>query len=442
MRTTTSRGLVSLLVLAALAVPLTAGCGSEEQAAVGEAGGAAGAGGAAASEAAAEASSEDIAALVEGGNEFAFDLYGRLAGDGNLFFSPYSISTALTMTAAGARGNTELEMATVLRFPTEEVAGKTSFINRERVGASCAALQEGLVASRETRGYELHVANSLWGQHDYPFKVSFLDLVERHFGGGFNTADFVGNAEAERVRINQWVEGETRERIEDLIPPGGVDDLTVLVLTNAVYFKGQWMSRFDEERTTDATFHGAHGDATVPMMYQKDDFRYFENEIVQVLEMPYVGENVSMLVFLPRIDGPRGLDALDASLTPEMLSDWSGRLREKKLKVFFPRFEMTWGTEEISDHLKALGILDAFELVADFSDMSDRNDLFIDSVFHKAFVAVNEEGTEAAAATAVVMARLSMEQETIFRADHPFLFVIRDNATGGILFMGRVADLG
>lgn len=441
MRATTSRGVVSLLVLAALAVPMTAGCGSEEQAAVKETGGSAS--GEATTDATTEASREDIAALVEGGNEFAFDLYGRLVGDGNLFFSPYSISTALTMTTAGARGNTEREMATVLHFPTGDVAGKTSFIGRERVGASCAALQEGLVASRETRGYELHIANSLWGQHDYPFKVSFLDLIERRFDGGFNIADFVGDAEAERVRINLWVEGETRERIKDLIPPGGLDGMTTLVLTNAVYFKGQWLSRFDEERTADATFHGAHGDATVPMMHQRDDFHYLENDVVQVLEMPYEGGEVSMLALLPHTDGPQGLKVLEASLTPEMLSDWSGRLREQKLKVYFPRFEMTWGTEEISDHLKALGIQDAFSgLSADFSGMSERRDLFIDSVFHKAFVAVNEEGTEAAAATAVVMARLAMERETVFRADHPFLFVIRDNATGSILFMGRVADLG
>ncbi|MCK4410526.1 MAG: serpin family protein, partial [Candidatus Eisenbacteria sp.] len=250
MRATTSRGVVSLLVLAVLAVPMTTGCGSEEPAAVGEAAGAAG------SEATGEAASEDIAALVEGGNEFAFDLYARLVGDGNLFFSPYSISTALTMTAAGARGNTEHEMATVLHFPTEDVADTVSFISRERVVASFGSLQEGLVASRETRGYELHIANSLWGQEGYPFKESFLDLVARHFGSGFNVADFVGNAEAERVRINAWVEGETREKIKDLIPPRGVNGATVLVLTNAVYFKGQWMSRFDEERTTDAIFHG------------------------------------------------------------------------------------------------------------------------------------------------------------------------------------------
>lgn len=436
MNATTSRGVVSLLVLAALAVPITAGCGGEEPAAVSEAGGAAG------NVATAKAASEDVATLAEGGNQFAFDLYGRLAGGGNFFFSPYSISTALAMTAAGARGNTEHEMATVLHFPTQGVEGEPSFISRERVVASFGSLQEGLVASRETRGYELHIANSLWGQEGYPFKESFLDLVEKHFGGGFNLADFERNADAERVRINQWAESETREKIEDLIPPGGVDGLTTLVLTNAVYFKGQWLSRFDEEKTSDATFHGTGGDATVPMMYQKGDFRYFESEDVQVLEMPYRGEEISMLVVLPRPESLVNLRVIESRLTPEMLSDWSGRLREQELKVYFPRFEMTWGTEDIADHLAALGIRDAFGEKADFSGMTDLRDLFIASVFHKAFVAVNEEGTEAAAATAVVMKRLAIMEETIFRADHPFLFVIRDDATGSILFMGRVADLG
>jgi len=435
MNVITSRGVISLLVLAVLAVPITAGGGDEPadaSKAVGIAGNAA----------AGKAASRDLAALVGGGNQFAFDLYGRLAGDGNFFFSPYSISTALTMTAAGARGNTEHEMAAVLHLPTERVEGEPSFISRERVVASSGSLQEGLAASRETRGYELHIANSLWGQEGYPFRESFLGLVEEYFGGGFNIADFKRNADAERVRINQWVERETREKIEDLIPPGGVDSITTLVLTNAVYFKGQWLSEFDDKRTIDATFHGTSGDAIVPMMYQKHDFRYFENEDVQVLEMPYRGEEISMMVVLPRTESLVNLSVIESRLTPEMLSDWSGRLREQDLKVYFPRFEMTWGTEDISEHLAALGIRDAFGEEADFSGMTDLKDLFIASVFHKAFVAVNEEGTEAAAATAVVMKRLAIKDDTIFRADHPFLFVIRDDATGSILFMGRVADLG
>jgi serpin B len=432
MTTTTSRRAVMLIALVTLALPTAAGCGDGEPATAGDTG----------DEIAVEATREDVLELADGGSQFAFDLYARLAGDGNLFFSPYSISTALAMTAAGARGNTELEMANVLRLQLGGGAGGPSDAGRERVAASFAALQEGLTASPETRGYELNIANSLWGQEGYPFRESYMKLVATYYGGGFNPADFQRDAEAERVRINKWVEGETREKIKDLIPPDGVDPATTLVLTNAVYFKGQWMSRFDEERTSDATFHGTHADATVPMMYQKGNFRYMETEDVQVLEMPYRGEEISMLVVLPRPESLVNLRVIESRLTAQALSDWLGQLREKELKVYFPRFEMTWGTEDISGHLAALGMKDAFSSRADFSGMSDLGDLFIGPVFHKAFVAVNEEGTEAAAATAVVMKRLAIEQETVFRADHPFLFVIRDNATGSVLFMGRVADLG
>ncbi len=430
MRTTRLHGAVMLMALAALAVPMAAGCGGGEPAAAEE------------GAAVAVATRDDVIELADGGSQFAFDLYARLTGDGNLFFSPYSISTALAMTAAGARGNTELEMANVLRLQMAGAGGAFSGAARERVAASFASLQEGLTASPATRGYELNIANSLWGQEGYPFRDSYVKLVATYFGGGFNSADFQRNAEAERVRINKWVEGETREKIVDLIPPGGVDPVTTLVLTNAVYFKGQWMSRFDEKVTADAVFHGTHGDATVPMMYQKGDFRYCETEDVQVLEMPYRGDEISMLVVLPRTDSLVNLRVVESRLSAVALSVWLEQLREKELRVYFPRFEMTWGTEDISGRLAAMGMKDAFSSRADFSGMSDLGDLFIGPVFHKAFVAVNEEGTEAAAATAVVMKRLAIEHETVFRADRPFLFVIRDNATGCILFMGRVADLG
>jgi serpin B len=333
-------------------------------------------------------------------------------------------------------------MASVLRLPLETGPDGPSDAARARVAASFASLQEGLTADPETRGYELNIANSLWGQEGYPFRESYIKLVGTHFGGGFNHADFVGNADGERVRINKWVEGETRERIKDLIPPGGVDAITTLVLTNAVYFKGTWLTQFDERTTRDATFHGGRGDATVPMMYVKSDFRYFEDDVVQVLEMPYSGEDISMLVVLPRTESMVNLSMVESRMTAETLASWSGNLSEKEVKVYFPRFEMTWGTEDISGHLADLGIIDAFSSRADFSGMTDLRDLFIGPVFHKAFVAVNEEGTEAAAATAVVMKRLAIEHETVFRADHPFLFVIRDNDTGCVLFMGRVADLG
>jgi serpin B len=177
------------------------------------------------------------------------------------------------------------------------------------------------------------------------------------------------------------------------------------------------------------------------MMYQKGKFRYLQNDIAQVLEMPYAGGEVSMIAILPNPDMPRGIRLLDASLTDEILSGWLRDLNEEEVKVYFPRFELTWGTADISGHLAVLGILDAFGGRADFSGMSDLQDLFVGPVFHKAFVKFNEEGTEAAAATAVVMKRLAIEHETVFRADRPFLFLIRDNATGSILFMGRIADL-
>jgi serpin B len=437
MKATTSRGVVIALSVALLAVPIAAGCGDGEKKVI-------------AKDSASvtimptgpTASREDVLELAEGGNQFAFDLYGRLAGDGNLFFSPYSISAALAMTAAGARGNTEREMASVLRLPLQPGDPDGPLDDaRARVALSFAALQEGLKADPETRGYELNIANSLWGQEGYPFKEPYIKMVGAHYGGGFNRADFQGNAEAERVRINRWVEGETRERIKDLIPPGGVDAASALVLTNAVYFKGTWLTQFDEKTTRDAPFHGERGDATVPMMYQKSDYGYFEDDAVQVLEMPYAGEDISMLVVLPR-EGVANLAAVDENLTAEALSGWSDGLREKEVKVYFPRFEMTWGTENIAGHLIDLGMIDAFSSRADFSGMTDLKDLFIGPVFHKAFVAVNEEGTEAAAATAVVMKRLAIEHETVFRADRPFLFVIRDRSTSSILFMGRVADLG
>jgi len=431
-RTIRLREAAVMVALAALAVPMTAGCGSGEPSAAGEAG----------EDVAAKATQKDVIELADGAGQFAFDLYARLAGDANLFFSPYSISTALAMTAAGARGNTELEMASVLRLQLAGVGGVPSDAGRERVAASFAALQEGLTASPETRGYELNIANSLWGQEGYPFREPYIKLVEKYFGGGFNSADFARDPEAERVRINRWVEGETREKIKDLIPPGGVDAITTLVLTNAVYFKGQWASRFDEKGTADSPFHGAHDDATVPMMYQKADFRYCETEDVQVLEMPYRGDEISMLVILPRPENLVNLRVIESRLSPQMLSMWLAQLREKELRVYMPRFEMTWGTEDISGQLASMGIGDAFSARADFSGMSDARDLFIGPVFHKAFVAVNEEGTEAAAATAVVMKRLAIEHETVFRADHPFVFVIRHNATGAVLFIGRVADLG
>lgn len=431
MRRIAERGAALFALLMTLSMPLSAGCGSEEPGEVADTGGSA----------LPAASRDEVDALVEGNNEFAFELYSRLSGDDNLFFSPYSITAALSMTAAGARGNTELEMAGVLRFPTEDVEGVARPVARDRVAASFASLDAGLKADPSEAGYELHIANSLWGQEDYPFVGSYLAMLEASYGAGVSLVDFVRDAEGARLRINDWVETETREKIEDLIPPGGVNSATTLVLANAVYFKGDWARKFDEDRTDDAVFHGASGDSEVPMMYQKGEFGYAEVDGAQLLEMPYKGDDVSMLVVLPDGELVGDLAALEAGMTPELLSEWSEALTERDVKVYFPRFELTWGTTNISSLLVAMGMREAFAPGADFSGMTERNDLYIGPVFHKAFVAVNEEGTEAAAATAVVMKRAAVEIDPVFRADRPFMFLIRENKTGSILFMGRVANL-
>jgi len=378
--------------------------------------------------------------IVTGNTRFALDLYGRLKGDGNLFFSPYSVSTALAMTYAGARGETEREMAEVLGFAVADPPGEESAI-REEVARAFAALEDRLTADPETRGYSLHVANSLWGHLDYPFLDSYAGFVDEHFDAPLTLVDFVRDAEGARVRINAWVEERTRERIKDLIPQGTLTPATVLVLTNAIYFKGNWAEEFDPERTRDAEFHGLAGTTTVPMMGRKGDYGYHETEDVQVLEMPYEDGDLSMILFLPKVEGPAGLNALDRALTPENLDGWIGKLREREVAVSIPRFEMTWGTKELKSALQTLGMERAFRAgEADFSGMSATGPLFIGHVLHKAFVEVNEQGTEAAAATAVTMLKTAMP--TLFRADRPFVFMIRDGETGSVLFLGRITDLG
>jgi serpin B len=311
---------------------------------------------------------------------------------------------------------------------------------RAQAARAFAALERHLAADPEARGYSLHVANSLWGHLDFPFLDSYIGFVDEHFGAPLTLVDFVRDTEGARVRINTWVEERTRDRIRDLIPAGTLTPETLLVLTNAIYFKGNWAEEFDPDSTRDAEFRGLAGTATVPMMTRKGDYGYLENEEAQVIELPYEGGDLSMVVMLPRVEGPAGLEALERALTPANVDAWIGGLRKREIAVSIPRFEMTWGTTELKGALKALGIRRAFDVSADFSGMSDAGPLFVGHVLHKAFVEVNEEGTEAAAATAVVMLKAAMP--TVFRADRPFVFMIRDRSTGSILFLGRVTDLG
>jgi hypothetical protein len=272
-----------------------------------------------------------------------------------------------------------------------------------------------------------------------------LTLTKENYGAGLREVDFVNAAEREQARktINSWVEKETKEKIKDLIPQGVLDALTRLVLTNAIYFKGDWALEFDKKQTTDAPFKiSADKEVTVPLMYQKGDFKYAQEDGLQIIELPYKGDELSMVVLLPaEVDG---LAELEKSLTPKDLNRWSTLLRKREVYVYLPKFKMTTGPLELGGVLKAMGMKDAFSLPpADFSGMTGSRDLFISNVLHKAFVAVDEKGTEAAAATAVVVTLTAeLAASPVFRADHPFVFVIKDNRSGSILFMGRLTNPG
>jgi serpin B len=378
---------------------------------------------------------EEISALldtvVKGNSSFALDLYNRLRKqEGNLFFSPYSISTALAMTYAGAGGQTATEMAKVLHFTLEQ----------ERLHPTFAALMADLNAS-EQQGYQIAVANRLWGQKSYGFSDRFLKTTQNDYGGGLQEVDFAGATEQTRRTINSWVAKKTEDKIQDLIAPGMISAKTTLVLTNAIYFKGAWFSPFDPEKTKDEPFHvTSTQQISVPMMSKTEQYGWADFGSLQVLELPYgqgeeTSEELSMVILLPKqVDG---LAKLEQQLTPKNLERWLSSLkREQMVAVWLPKFNLT-SEFELSKVLANMGMPDAFSLQADFSAMTGKKGLFISKMIHKAFVEVNEEGTEAAASTAVGMTRGANKK---FRADRPFVFLIRDNRSGSILFLGRVLN--
>ncbi|MBN2020979.1 MAG: serpin family protein [Sedimentisphaerales bacterium] len=370
--------------------------------------------------------------FVEGNNKFALELYQKLQDkQGNLFLSPYSISTALAMTFAGARGETERQMAKTLQFPAT--------IRNERFHKVFGSIISQLNSAGEKGGFELVVANALWGQKDYKFKDDFLTLVKSNYEGSLEQVDFVKQTEEARKTINDWVENKTKDKIKELIKPGLVDAMTRLVLTNAIYFKGKWALQFKPEQTKDAPFNLRGGEkTTVPMMSQTERFGYTEANNVQVLEMPYVSNTLSMVILLPKEN--EGIKDLEKNFTVENLTGWLGKLRKREVQVFIPRFKLT-SEFELAEVLASMGMPDVFSAKADFSGMTGARDLFISAVVHKAYVDVNEEGTEAAAATGVGMKLTAIPAPPpVFRADHPFIFLIRDNQTGSILFMGRCAN--
>jgi serpin B len=362
---------------------------------------------------------------------FAADLQQHLASEKDtLFVSPFSISAALTMTSAGARGDTLKEMEKVLHLPKNP---------HPAFGDLLAHLNGATTPGK--RGYQLSIANAIWAMKGFPWHPEFLTLTQKHYGSGIQLIDF-SDTDAARQMINEWVEKETKEKIKDLIPPGVITALTRMVLANAIYFKGDWQTKFDKKLTHDALFTRDDGTkATVPLMTQSGEFGYGEftldvrrsGEKVQVLELPYTGKELSMLVFLP--EDPTGVQRLPQGLTAENLA--KPELRPQRVRVFLPRFKAE-SALSLKPVLIKMGMPTAFSDQSDFTGMSPKGkDLVISHVLHKAFVDVNEEGTEAAAATAVVVKERSAPRETVFRADRPFVFAIRDTATGAVLFLGR-----
>jgi serine protease inhibitor len=379
--------------------------------------------------------SPGVASAVGGNTRFALDLYRILRPTpGNLFLSPYSISVALAMTYAGARGETAAQMARTLGFDPDQ----------KELHAAFAALEARLREVGKRGAVQLSVANRLWPHRKYAFLKDYLGLLRRFYGVRVTPVDY-GDEEAARRTINAWVEEQTRHKIRDLIPPGVLTDLTRLVLANAIYFKGSWSSPFEVSLTSAAPFRVTPDQqAQVKMMARKTGFGYREFSGLQVLDLPYAGDDLSMIVLLPsEQDAPRGRDALaqlEDALTAENLERWTGNLIETEVQVFLPRFEVTFSVR-LDGALVSLGMADVFSGQADFSGMDGSKELYIGAVLHKAFVVVNEEGTEAAAATAVIVFGLSMPRPApVFRADHPFLFLICEKRTGSILFLGRVVN--
>jgi serine protease inhibitor len=470
---------------------------------------------------AAETGKPPVNYAVTANSDFAVDLYRQLSkgnADENLFFSPYSISSALAMAAEAARGQTALEMGQVLRFPpaarriggdAQAIPWNTSLLHTgmgqlnqrlekshkpipQEITEKMAKLQKEIEVAKdrmradlkkqiedakkahqrtdllepsaeETKKYrqliaelsevssqmdqydqvEVHVANALWGEKSQPFQQPYVDTIAKFYtAGGLFPVDFKNNAEAARQEINAWVEKQTADKIKGLLGPGSVDDKTRMVLTNAIYFLGSWTSRFDPTSTSAQDFNVLGGKKVkAPLMHQTHEYRYWANRSLQALELPYKGGDFSMLVLLPR--AADGLAAVEESLSAAHIAQLRAKLQAKDVEVFLPKFKLETAYT-LNDPLEALGMKQAFIVgQADFSGIDGGTGYFnISEVIHKAFVDVNERGTEAAAATGVAM--LADDEPhippVVFRADHPFLFLICDNQSGSILFLGRMMN--
>ncbi len=358
-------------------------------------------------------------------NSFGLDLYGVLSGkEGNIFFSPFSISTALAMTYLGADGNTALQMKQVLHFEDEGL--------HESFSKLIASL------NKPAEGYKLSIANALWVQKNYPLLETFLRDIDSYYRAPVNTVDFVTDLDNSIRKVNDWIEEKTAGKIKNMLTRDDVDSLTRLILTNAIYFKGKWKMPFDEKLTKkDFFYENETTKVEVDMMELTEKFEYYEDDQVQVLKLPYAGSSLSMLIVLPKVSVK--LMELEKDLTKEKIEGWLKNLSETRVQLFLPRFKIQQRLS-MKETLMKMGMIDPFTDRADFSKIDGTRKLKIQNVIHQAFVEVNEEGTEAAAATAVIMGiKMAMPvMPVIFRADRPFMFFIQEETSNTILFMGRL----
>ncbi|MBL8132497.1 MAG: serpin family protein [Anaerolineae bacterium] len=380
------------------------------------------------------------AAVVSDNNAFAFDLYRQMSATtaDSFVFSPFSVSLALAMTYNGAIGETAAQMASTMHFSLDQTA-----LNRALADVTAQLLQAG---NAEATEYEperrLAIANALWGEQSFPFNASFLAQLEADYGAGLNLVDFVGAAEAARVRINTWIEDNTNGLIRDIVPPGAVSEVTRLALANAVYFKSNWIAQFEESHTQDEPFTRLDGSTvSTAMMHQQERFLFLDEDGYQAVSLPY-GGGMAMEIYLPDAGA---FEAFEQNFTPDMLLLRSSGAYGPVI-LTLPR----WKTETnapMTDLLQQMGMTLPFTGDADFSGMIDTartaERLAISDVLHKAFISVDEHGTEAAAATVVMMGATGAPQPQepfVFTADRPFVYAIVDQTTGTVLFMGRVLD--
>ena len=377
----------------------------------------------------------EVGSLVDGNSAFAFDLYQQLIDNGgNLFYSPYSLSLALAMTYAGARGETAQEMADTLHFYLSQDRLHPAF---NWLDIELAKRGEG-AEGKDDEGFRLNIVNAIWGQENYRFLDYFLDVLAENYGAGLRILDFIESTEESRNTINEWISQQTEERIEELIPEGAIDAATRLVLTNAIYFNAAWMYPFDEKNTVDGQFTLLNGDTVIiPKMNQSELLNYMKGNNYQAVELPYNGNELSMLLIMP---DEGSFSSFEHSLSSELVANIISELETRQVVLSMPKFEFR--TEVgLTQILPAMGMPTAFSGMADFSGMTGNRDLFISDVIHEAFVSVDEAGTEAAAATAVIMKLTAAVPEMVTMSlDHPFIFLIRDIKTGTVLFVGRVLN--